>query len=131
MVKRVAVVTGGMGGLGESICIKLCELGDTVVATYSPSNTKAQAWLKEMREKGYDVHAVPADVSDFESCKATVDKVQIASGLKAGEQVITEGADRLRDGASVVLPGDKPGGGRGAGQGGREGAGRPARGAPQ
>lgn len=63
--------------------------------------------------------------------QATVDKVQIASGLKAGEQVITEGADRLRDGASVVLPGDKPGGGRGAGQGGREGAGRPARGAPQ
>jgi multidrug efflux system membrane fusion protein len=63
--------------------------------------------------------------------QATVDKVQIASGLKAGEQVITEGADRLRDGASVVLPGDKPGGARGAGQGGREGAGRPARGAPQ
>lgn len=61
--------------------------------------------------------------------QATVDKVQIASGLKAGEQVITEGADRLRDGASVVLPGDKPGGARGAGQGGREGAGRPAQGA--
>jgi membrane fusion protein, multidrug efflux system len=42
-----------------------------------------------------------------------VDKVQIASGLATGEQVITEGADRLKDGATVVLPGDKPmGGGR-------------------
>ncbi len=51
--------------------------------------------------------------------QATVEKVQIASGLKAGEQVITEGADRLKDGASVVLPGDAPGGGRGAGGGGR------------
>ncbi len=39
-----------------------------------------------------------------------VDKVQIASGLAAGEQVITEGADRLKDGAKVVLPGDKPAG---------------------
>ena len=31
--------------------------------------------------------------------QATVDKVQIATGLQLGERVITEGADRLRDGA--------------------------------
>lgn len=42
---------------------------------------------------------------------ATVDKIVIASGLQAGERVITEGADRLKDGARVVLPGDAPGGG--------------------
>jgi multidrug efflux system membrane fusion protein len=56
------------------------------------------------------------------------DKVQVASGLKAGEQVITEGADRLKDGARVLLPGDAP---RGAGGGGgrRPGAG-PGAGAP-
>ena len=41
---------------------------------------------------------------------ATVDKVQVRTGLKAGEQVITEGADRLRDGAKVTLPGDRPAG---------------------
>jgi multidrug efflux system membrane fusion protein len=72
--------------------------------------------------------------------ESTVDKVQIRTGLKVGEQVITEGADRLRDGASVVLPGDKPAGARGqGGQGGRQGAaqgegqrqGRPAQGAQQ
>jgi acetoacetyl-CoA reductase len=39
---RVALVTGGMGGLGEAICIKLAALGYKVVTTYSPSNTKAQ-----------------------------------------------------------------------------------------
>ncbi|RZJ20734.1 MAG: efflux RND transporter periplasmic adaptor subunit, partial [Haliea sp.] len=50
---------------------------------------------------------------------ATVDKVVIASGLKAGERVITEGADRLKDGARVVLPGDAPGAGNGAGRQGR------------
>jgi multidrug efflux system membrane fusion protein len=47
--------------------------------------------------------------------QAAVDKVEIKTGLKAGEQVITEGADRLKDGAKVTLPGDKPdvgGGGR-------------------
>jgi len=46
--------------------------------------------------------------------QATVDKVQIATGLEVGERVITEGADRLRDGSRVVLPGDVPGRMRGA-----------------
>ena len=48
--------------------------------------------------------------------QALGDRVQIASGLQLGEKVITEGADRLRDGSRVVLPGDTPGG-----QGWREG----------
>jgi multidrug efflux system membrane fusion protein len=51
--------------------------------------------------------------------QATVDKVQIASGLQAGERVITEGADRLRDGSRVVLAGDAPGGPRGGASGAR------------
>ncbi|MCS0806931.1 efflux RND transporter periplasmic adaptor subunit [Massilia agilis] len=54
--------------------------------------------------------------------ESTVDKVQIRSGLQAGEQVITEGADRLKDGAKVVLPGDRPAmGGAGGARGGRRG----------
>ena len=36
---RLALVTGGMGGLGEAICIKLAALGYQVVTTYSPGNT--------------------------------------------------------------------------------------------
>jgi len=41
------------------------------------------------------------------------ERVQIASGLQVGEQVITEGADRLRDGSRVLLPGDFAAGGAG------------------
>ena len=45
--------------------------------------------------------------------QTTGEKVVIASGLKAGEQVIIEGADRLKDGSRVSLAGDAPrGGGR-------------------
>ena len=47
--------------------------------------------------------------------QATVDKIVIASGLQAGERVITEGADRLKDGARVVLSGDSPRAGAGGG----------------
>lgn len=47
--------------------------------------------------------------------QATADRVQIVSGLEAGERVITEGADRLKDGDKVSLPGERPGAGAGAG----------------
>jgi acetoacetyl-CoA reductase len=72
---RVALVTGGMGGLGEAICIKLAALGYKVVTTYSPSNTKAQEWLRTMNDMGYGFKAYPCDVADFDSCKACVAEV--------------------------------------------------------
>ena len=41
------------------------------------------------------------------------EKIAIVSGLKVGEQVITEGADRLKEGSRVTLAGEAPrGGGR-------------------
>ena len=60
--KRTALVTGGMGGLGEAICAKLAALGYTVVTTHSPGNTKAQEWLETMKKQGYTFHAYPCDV---------------------------------------------------------------------
>ena len=51
-MSRVALVTGGMGGLGEAVCIKMAALGYKVVTTYSPSNTKAGDWLKQMKAQG-------------------------------------------------------------------------------
>lgn len=40
--------------------------------------------------------------------QATADRVQVLSGLQVGERVVTEGADRLRDGARVTLPSPAP-----------------------
>ena len=63
------------------------------------------------------------------------EKIVIASGLRVGEQVITEGADRLKEGSRVALAGDAPrGGGRrpgaSAAQGVSQGAAAPASSAP-
>jgi acetoacetyl-CoA reductase len=76
MTQRVAVVTGGMGGLGEAICIKLSKMGYTVVTTYSPGNKKSAEWLQEMKKQGYAFHAVPADVGDFDACAKAARQVE-------------------------------------------------------
>ena len=75
MTQRIALVTGGMGGLGEAICMKLARMGIKVVVTYSPGNTKYKDWLKEMEGRDYHFSAYPADVADFDSCTKMVDQV--------------------------------------------------------
>lgn len=69
---RIALVTGGMGGLGEAICIKLAALGYRVVTTYSATNAKAGEWLVRMNNMGYGFKAYPCDVVDFDACRACV-----------------------------------------------------------
>jgi len=74
--QRIALVTGGMGGLGEAICMKLARMGIKVVVTYSPSNTKSAEWLQGMAARDYHFHAYAVDVGDFDSSAAGIDKIQ-------------------------------------------------------
>ena len=66
--QRIAVVTGGMGGLGETISTKMADAGYRVVVTYSPSNTKYRSWLEEMKGRGHSFAAFPVDVADYDDC---------------------------------------------------------------
>jgi len=86
-IPRVALVTGGMGGLGEAICIKLAALGYKVVTTHSPGNTKAQEWLEAMNRWANGFRAYSCDVADWDSCVACAQKVISESGRsRAGQQ---------------------------------------------
>ena len=80
MTQRVAVVTGGMGGLGEAICVKLSRMGNRVVTTYSPGNKKANEWLAEMKKQGHDFAGFEVDVADFESCQRAAATIQAEIG---------------------------------------------------
>ena len=80
MTKRLAVITGGMGGLGETISLKMWDAGYNVVVTYSPGNKSAHEWLANMKERGYIFHAYAVDVADYDSCKACVDKIVAENG---------------------------------------------------
>jgi acetoacetyl-CoA reductase len=65
MTKRVALITGGMGGLGETISTKMADAGYRVVVTYSPSNKTSNQWLADMKAKGYDFNAYACDADRF------------------------------------------------------------------
>jgi acetoacetyl-CoA reductase len=80
MQKRIVLVTGGMGGLGESICTKMADAGYHVVVTYSPSNKTSGEWLAAMKARGYTFHAVPCDVGDYDSCVAAIAQVEKEAG---------------------------------------------------
>jgi acetoacetyl-CoA reductase len=80
MAKRNVLVTGGMGGLGESICIKMADAGYQVIVTYSPGNTKSGEWLAAMRARGYAFYAFQCDVGDYDSCTSAVKKIEADIG---------------------------------------------------
>jgi acetoacetyl-CoA reductase len=80
MVQRIALVTGGMGGLGEAIAVKLKYQGCKVLVTYSGGNSKASEWLANMRGKGMEFGAYQVDVADYESCVAMITKAQSEVG---------------------------------------------------
>src|SRR5579864_1066426 len=75
MAKQIAVVTGGMGGIGEAISIQLHDAGYAVVVTFSPDNTGANEWLRRMETQGRQFRAYPVDVSDYDSCARCVKRI--------------------------------------------------------
>jgi acetoacetyl-CoA reductase len=74
-MSRTALVTGGMGGLGEMICRKLATSGNRVVVTYSPGNKKADDWLARMEQLGYNFRAYPCDVADYGSAQECIARI--------------------------------------------------------
>ena len=77
MSKRVAVVTGGIGGLGTAMCRDLAKQDRNVVAAYyPPEEMQAMQWQQAHKEEGYDFHIYPVDVADFESCEIFAGQVE-------------------------------------------------------
>jgi len=72
---RVVLVTGGMGGLGETISTKMADAGYRVVVTYSPGNKTYNEWLANKKSEGYELTAVACDVADMDSCTRAVAEV--------------------------------------------------------
>jgi acetoacetyl-CoA reductase len=66
---RIALVTGGMGGIGTAICRELSSRGFQVVTTYSPGNTRVGEWLATMERERHTCWAYSCDVADYDSAQ--------------------------------------------------------------
>ena len=79
MSKKVAYVTGGMGGIGTAICQRLHKEGFTVIAGCGPTRDHAK-WIAEQAALGYTVHGSVGNVGDWDSTVAAFTKARAEHG---------------------------------------------------
>ncbi len=98
MENKVAMVTGGTGGLGTAICRALHDQGFIVAAGYNSggNHAKAQAWQDKQKEAGYDIHITYGDVTDHESCLKSMLHIEEVTGQTI--DVLVNNAGITRDG---------------------------------
>ncbi len=79
MQSRVALVTGGTGGIGTAICKFLAQQGHRVATNYR-DEAKAKAWQAQLRSDGIDVVLVKGDVGEPDSAEEMIAGVVEAVG---------------------------------------------------
>ncbi|MBK1709053.1 MULTISPECIES: acetoacetyl-CoA reductase [Marichromatium] len=68
-MSRIALVTGGIGGIGTAICKRLAADGCVVIANHHPAETEvAETWKRERAAEGLEFDTIAADVADPEDC---------------------------------------------------------------
>ena len=66
MSKKVAYVTGGMGGIGTAICQRLHNDGYTVIAGCGPTRD-FKKWIDEQKALGFTFYTSVGNVADWDS----------------------------------------------------------------
>jgi acetoacetyl-CoA reductase len=93
MSKKVAYVTGGMGGIGTAICQRLHKNGYTVVAGCGPTRD-FEKWLAEQKALGFTFYASVGNVGEWQS---TVDAFAKAKQEHGPISVLVNNAGITRD----------------------------------
>lgn len=76
MKNKIAVVTGGLGGIGTAICQHLAANDAKVIAVYSRDREAAKKNQEEQKMMGFHIDIEYADVSSFESCTQMVQNIE-------------------------------------------------------
>ncbi len=92
---RTALVTGGMGGLGEAIARALHDADHAVLMTHSPGNDHVRTWLQAQADAGYTFKAYGVDVADAASAQALAERIH-ADGHQV--DILVNNAGITRDG---------------------------------
>ncbi|MGA0610883.1 acetoacetyl-CoA reductase [Caldimonas sp. KR1-144] len=91
---KLAYVTGGMGGIGTSMCQRLHKEGFKVIAGCGPSRD-FKKWLDEQKALGYEFFASVGNVADWDSTVEAFEKVKAEHGTV---DVLVNNAGITRDG---------------------------------
>jgi len=75
MTARVALVTGGTGGIGTAICRYLAQQGHKVATNYR-DEARAKAWQAAQKADGYDFALAQGDVSDTGSAEGIAREIE-------------------------------------------------------
>jgi 3-oxoacyl-[acyl-carrier protein] reductase len=73
---RVAIVTGGSGGIGRAICARLAQDGMSVAVHYAGNAERAQRVVEDIVGTGGSAIDVGGDVGDEKAMAAAFDRVQ-------------------------------------------------------
>ncbi|MBX3708146.1 MAG: acetoacetyl-CoA reductase [Gammaproteobacteria bacterium] len=76
MAKKIAVVTGGMGGIGHAISRELHNQDIRVVVAYHRNHEAALAWQAQQKQVGYLFDIAHVDVTNFQSCHDMIKKIE-------------------------------------------------------
>lgn len=99
MTTRIAVVSGGIGGLGTEICRFLARAGRQVVAVDLGGND-ARVAAFQAATAGLDIAFEPADVGDAAACAAMLDRIRARHG---GVDILVNAAGITRDARLVRM----------------------------
>lgn len=81
MTQKVALITGGTGGIGTAICRRLTADGLRVVAAHHPSEDEAAAeWREALSADGVAVETLSLDVASYEECTEKLTKLLADNG---------------------------------------------------
>src|SRR5437867_8536510 len=94
MTQKVAYVTGGMGGIGTTMCQRLHKDGFKVIAGCGPSRDHVK-WIGEQEALGYTFYASVGNVGDWDSTVAAFQKTKSEHGAV---DVLVNNAGITRDG---------------------------------
>ena len=93
MSQKIAYVTGGMGGIGTSICQRLHRDGFKVIAGCGPSRDHGK-WIAEQKALGYTFHVSVGNVAEWDS---TVEAFKHAREAHGPIDVLVNNAGITRD----------------------------------
>lgn len=74
--KRIALVTGGMGGIGTAIGQRLYKEGFIVVVGCTPTSTRKNEWLERQNAAGYEFHCIEHDIGDWDSTRHALEALR-------------------------------------------------------